>query len=201
MHVNRIVLLIGLIIAASAVALAAIGDTINANPSSPWAVTLTSAKSDVVIANTDATTATSGAALYDPLNSGGTTILPVRLGANATRVMLRARITSATTAVATSPVVRVYAIWGGNSEDWTTGIMGRIDTNDVDATGLTLSLPASPSTTNMTSQALGATTYRYGDWVSLDGTDCKGADAILVVVETAASITGGACDVQVAVLN
>ena len=130
-------------------------------------------------------------------------IVPLAVGPNVTRILLRARLTSATTAVATSPVVFVYAVYPtvGGPDSVEAGILWRVDNTDPNGAGLTLTLPGTPANTNMTEQVIDSVTYRYGTTVSLDGTDLKGARWALVVVSTAASITDGACDVEALVID
>jgi len=158
-----------------------------------------SARGTVDIVWSNASTAATNPRL--PLNQT-TLIVPLELGPNVTRVLLRARLTSATSGVATSPVVFVYGCYANEIDPGVdTAVLWRLDNTDPNGTGLTLALPASPANTNMTEQVVNSVTYRYGTTVSLEGVDLKGAQWMLVVVSTAASITDGACDIQALVID
>lgn len=172
--------------------------TTKANVLGGSTVVAASGKATSVVAITDATaTAQTAAELMYPQSVTASAITVVKLGDGVTRALIRARLTTATTAVATSPVVRVFAIIGDNADDWADGVPFRLDNLDSDAAGKTLTLPASPSNTNMLRDG----TYRYSDAISLTATDLQGATHLVVLVETAASITGGACSVECLLQN
>lgn len=173
--------------------------TTNANVTSPGAAVLVAAsgKTTSVLPVTIATaSAQSAAELMYPQSVTATNITVIRLGSAVSRVLVRARLTTATTAVAASPVVRVFGIIGG-ADDWTAGVPFRLDNLDSDAAGKTLTIPASPSDTNMLRDG----SYRYSDAISLTATDLQGATHLVVLVETAASITGGACAIEALIQN
>lgn len=170
----------------------------SANVPGVGVVVAASGKATSVIVVTDATaTAQTAAQLMSPQTVTASNITVVRLGSGVSRALIRARLATATTAVATSPVVRVYAIVGGGGDGWTTGVPLRLDNADSDAAGVTLTLPGTPSTTNMLADG----TYRYSDCISLTATDLQGATFLVVLVETAASITGGACAIEAILQN
>lgn len=158
----------------------------------------------VAIADLTATAATA-TVLLNPLTFTGVSAQVIPLGPRSTRVIVRGRVTSATTAVATSPVVRLYAFAGDPSDLTTCTPIGRVDADTWTAAGLTLTFDATPSATDMFTNTNGATTYRYTNTLPTASTgvgyDCLGASFIVALTETAASITDGACALEIGVMN
>lgn len=163
-----------------------------------------SARTSFRVAIEDLTaTAATATQLLAPLTFPGGKIIPI--GPRTTRLILRARLTSATTAVATSPVVRLYSFAGTLEPANSLVPIGRIDADTWTAAGVTLTLPGSPSATTMLTVEVDSVTYRYGDTLPAASTgvgyDCLGGRYILALTETAASITGGAAVLEIGVLN
>jgi len=80
----------------------------------------------------------------------------------------------------------------------------RIDSpEDPTAAGVELTFDAAPSASTMQTHTIGETTYRYTGIATNDGQgyDCLGADGVLVLLETAASITDGAAAIEIGFLN
>jgi len=108
-------------------------------------------------------------------------------------ILLRARYAQDTSTVTTSPVIRIFAVYGPDATS--AGVLSdaglnpclRLDTATSTAAGVTITL-----TTTATDDKLRDSTYRYSDVTSLTGYDLKGANYLLVLTETAASISGGA---------
>lgn len=172
----------------------------NANARASGGVTHpSSAKADRVIAHLNATaTAQTATELLAPQTITSANVRVIAVGDAVTRVLIRPRIATTTTAVATSPVVRIIGIVATADDDaWTDGVPVRLDNVDNTAAGLTLTLEASPSGSN----SLTSGSYRYGDTKSLTATDLLGVKWLVIPVETAASITGGTCDIEVLLLN
>lgn len=141
------------------------------------------------------TAAESATILKSPATYGGPAV-PARVHPATTRLLVMARYATATTAVATSPVVRLYAVYGPDASfDAGTGaflnngtvIFRRIDSGTSTGTGITLTL-----TTAATADKICDATYRYSDCYDIAGTDLLGAKWILALTETAASVTGSA---------
>lgn len=139
------------------------------------------------------TAAESATILKSPATYGGPAV-PARVHPATTRLLVMARYATATTAVATSPVVRLYAVYGPDASfDAGTGaflnngtvIFRRIDSGTSTGTGITLTL-----TTAATADKICDATYRYSDCYDIAGTDLLGAKWILALTETAASVTG-----------
>lgn len=159
-----------------------------------------------IIAVTDATaTAQTATELLNPYSVSGTAPIWIKRGPGIRGIRVRARLTTATTAVATTPIVRVLGVMAGDGATLPTAsspnltgqaaVPRRLDASTDTAAGLTLDLPASPSATT----ALGNGTYRYGTPSSkIDLEDC---DWYIVLVERAAAITLGTCDVEVIEMN
>jgi len=139
------------------------------------------------------TAAESATILKSPATYGGPAV-PARVHPATTRLLIMARYATATTAVATSPVVRLYAVYGPDASFTpSTGaflndgsvIFRRIDSGTSTGTGITLTL-----TTAATADKICDATYRYSDCYDIAGTDLLGAKWILALTETAASVTG-----------
>jgi len=179
-------------------------ESVNPGLDSGQVVYSASARTAFRVAITSLTaTAATATELLNPLTFSGVNVIP--LGPRSTRIVVRARLTSATTAAATSPVVRLYAFAGSPSDLANATPIGRIDADTWTATGITLTLAASPGATTMLTNTSGGTTYRYSDTLPTASTgvgyDCLGATFIVALTETAASITGGACALEIGVMN
>lgn len=140
-------------------------------------------------------TAESAAVLLRPATYASAFVYPARIHHGATRISIMARYKQATSTVTTSPVVRIYGIWGADSvvtpagviSDDGTAIIRRIDTGSSNGAGITLTL-----TTAAAADKMRDTTYRYSDEYDITGVDLRGAKWLLALTETAANISGGA---------
>jgi len=106
-----------------------------------------------------------------------------------TRLRITARTDFAVSAIATSPVVRIYG--ADQLPDSTTGawpngtIFHRIDSSNFTDVGTTVTLALAAAAQN------DGATYCWTSQLPVDtGWDMLGAKAIMVLVETAASVTG-----------
>jgi len=155
---------------------------------------------DWQICVTDATsTASTSSELLNPGSSTKTVSQVVRIGPEARRVIIRARYETAITAATTSPVVRVFGIYATDAQlvaasgttfptDGSVRFK-RLDNNSATASGITVTLtPATPGD-------LRDGTYKYSNPIQVSSSefiDLANANALLVLVETAAaSLTGG----------
>ena len=145
----------------------------------------------VAHANLSATAETT--ALKNPTGTVSTSARLLAISPNVKGILLRARYATGTSTVTTSPIVRVFAVYGddvpstGTLSDTGANPCMRLDTATSTAAGLTITL-----TTTGTADKLTDATYRYSDVTSLDGLDLKGAKYLLCLTETAANISGGA---------
>lgn len=179
----------------------AIGSYLGANPSiqSGAATVPCSAKGDWIIANDDAETAQSATDLLRPAAIDDSVFHWVKVGPNATRVLVRARQAVGAT-VTTSPVVRVIGVYGTTSDGATFADDGtvrflRLDNADWNATGVTLTLVSSGTGLNRDA------TYAYTDVSTLDGYDLKGCMYVGIAVETAANVNSGTVPIEVLFIN
>jgi hypothetical protein len=149
----------------------------------------------IVHANLSAT-AESATVLMRPSSYSNANVYPARIHAAATRVTLMARYDDAVSTVTTSPRVRVYGVYGPDDAvseagviDETKAIVRRLDSADSNANGITLTLETAAS-----EGCINDGTYLYSNELasSLDGIDLRGAKWLLVLTETAASVSGGA---------
>lgn len=156
-----------------------------------------------VIHSNLSSTAETAAVLKRPATYAGTGVIPARVHPATTRLLIMARYAQGTSTVTTSPVVRLYAVYGPDASfnpstgaflDDGTVIFRRIDSGTSTGTGVTLTL-----TTTATDDKIRDTTYRYSDCYDIAGTDLLGAKWILALTETAANISGGA-DTTVALM-
>lgn len=150
-----------------------------------------------VVANSDAKTAQSAADLLAPLGCTDSAVRWVRVPSAASAVVIRARYPSTATTFSTSPVVRVYGVYGDTGDspaanDGAVPIM-RIDAASATASGLTVPVAAAAS-------SLANGSVRYSGPTSLVGLDCKCATYIGVFVETAAVLGSGSGDVVIEVM-
>lgn len=140
-------------------------------------------------------TAESAAALLRPTTYASAFVYPMRIHAAATRISIMARYKQATSAVTTSPVVRLYGIWGADSVVTPAGVIAsdgtaiirRLDNGSSNSAGITLTL-----TTAVAADKMRDDTYRYSDEYDITGVDLRGAKWLLALTETAANISGGA---------
>lgn len=156
-----------------------------------------SVKGAWVVAHDDlSATAESSTVLMRPGSYSNTSVHPIRIHDAATRVTLRARYDDAVSTVTTSPIVRVYGVYGNDDAVSSAGVIDetkaslvRLDNADSNAAGITLTLETAAS-----AGCLNDGTYLYSNELasSLDGIDLRGAKWLLVLTETAASISGGA---------
>lgn len=179
----------------------AIGGFLGANPSvvSGRCVVNASANGDWIVANDDAETAQSATDLLRPAAIDDSVFHWVKVGPNATRVLVRARQAVGAT-VTTSPVVRIIGAFGSIASDGTFADDGtvrflRLDSADWNATGVTLTLVSSGTGLNRD------TSYAYTDVSTLDGYDMKGANYIGIAVETAANVNSGTVPIEVLFIN
>lgn len=150
-----------------------------------------------LISNVEAT-AESATVLLRPLSATSSYIVPLRVGGSCTRFFARMKSTAGG-AVATSPVIRFYGLYGsvyagtGAFVDDDTTYSLRLDNADANAAGVTV-------TASIAAQLRDAN-YEYTDIVpDLDGWDLMGCDYLIALIETAASITGSGV-LQVMALN
>lgn len=151
-------------------------------------------------------TAESAADLLNPTSATvNATVVPIRIGQNVSKVLLRSRRPAAAT-ITTSPVVRIYGLYctdavantidqAGTLPTDGTCIPIRLDNIDSGAAGVTITLDA----TNDINDG----TYKYSDVISLTPIDLLGARYLMVLVETAANTSASAAQVilQALLLN
>lgn len=138
----------------------------------------------------------------------GTALNIVAVGPNTTRVFLRGR-GEAITASTVSPIVQLWAgrYTGTNPPAAFTDLVGtdlwRVDTDDSDGAGITLTIPGTPSTSNMVQQTRSSVLYRWTDWATNSGLgyDLKGGNIVIAAHTTAAAVTATAFIVEVGLLN
>lgn len=173
---------------------------VNAGVESGHASYPASAKTNWRTVIDDATAAAASAPeLLAPLTFAGVKIIP--LGSRVSRLFVRAVLTDAVTAVATSPVVRLYAFSGDPDSPTTAKPIGRIDAATWNAAGLTLTANASPSASNMFTANGNRYTETLPSTATQIGYDCLGASFLVALTQTAAAITNGAISVEIGVLN
>lgn len=125
----------------------------------------------------------------------------IKIGESGRRILLRCR-TVAGGSSGTAPVVYVYGLFGDVfAKTFDAYSVARVDNADADAAGVTIPLNAAPSSSNATSATVDGTAYLFGDIVSLDGIDLKGAAYALVVVATGAALTDAAVAVEALVID
>jgi len=138
----------------------------------------------------------------------GTALNILRAGPNTTRVYVRAR-GQALTASTVSPVVQIWSgLYTGETFPKTFAELAgtdlwRVDTDDSDGAGLTLTIPGTPSTSNMVQQTRDSVVYRWTDWAtnSGEGYDLKGGNIVILAHTTAAAVTATAIIGEVGFLN
>jgi hypothetical protein len=170
-------------------------------------VALAAPKATIVVAHADPTVAQSATELRRPLSISSDNPSAIKIGPGVRSFALRARYNAATTAVSTSPIVRVYALEEGAVNASTgalvdTGADGakfwRLDSNTAGAAGQTLTCTYASDIYD--------TAFFYSPWTVFTTNfselgDIAGAGYLLVAVETAAVVTGtGAAMVIEAIL-
>lgn len=145
------------------------------------------------IHNSLSATASTAANLATPSNLSDANQVWVRVPDNCTKAIIRGKCAVAVSAVATSPVIYVYGM-ETNSNSLKTGdslpsdaYISRRDPAKpaaANATGLTLTFSAEPSTTNNKDA-----TYQYS--YETAQIDVEGAAYVSIMVQTAASMTAG----------
>lgn len=159
-------------------------------------VALAAPKATVIVAHADATVAQSATELRRPLSITSNNPSAIKIGAGVRSIALRARYNAATTGVTTNPIVRVYAAEDGAVNEGSgtfndTGADGakfwRIDSATAGGVGQTL--------TCSYANDIYDTAFFYSVPVSFATTfgqtgDVGGAKYIIVVIETAAVLTG-----------
>ena len=130
------------------------------------------------------------AVLAQPYNVSNAYIIPCEIIAGQ-NIRIRAAMAVGTTAVATSPVVRVFGADQVPNVDgtWPTGtIFDRLDASTDTATGATVTLTVTANAAQKDA------TFAYSNSLPSSGVGypTKGSRGLLVLVETAASVSGGA---------
>lgn len=139
---------------------------------------------DFIVANEDTSTAQSATDLLRPGGIDDSFFHWVRLAPGVTRVFVRCRYDDGTSAVATSPIVRVFgALFDPQATTEASNKFRRLDNVDWNAAGVTLTLVA-----NGTGVHHDGTNY-YSDEATLSGYDALGCKYVGVAIETASGIT------------
>lgn len=113
-------------------------------------------------------------------------VYPINVKPGCTRMWLRGIVPATATTFTTDPIVVLVGADGN-------GIPQRLDTDDCDATGVTIDFAA--STTVFTASVGGVSSYCTDVIGGTSGYDIKGNRKVYVLVATAASITDGASQV------
>ena len=148
--------------------------------------------------HTDAEQANTAGQLLNPGSVSTAFVVPA-IVSQGTRLRIIARTNYAVATVTTSPVVRIFG--ADQSPDsagaFPTGtIFHRIDAENFNDTGLTLTLDVAANVQND-----GATYCWSSPQPVSTGFDMLGAKAVLVLIETAANVDVGTVPLYVAVLN
>lgn len=160
--------------------------------------------------NSDARTAQGTTTkLCSPLAITDSTFTWLPLAVGVTRVQVRARVPKATTAVGTSPLIALFALWRtdpNSTIDPSAAVADefqfeRLDAATLTATGSSLTFPASPTTSNCRYDA----TWFYSSMLStspFNPTDMNGAHYLGIVVTVAGACTASAAmPIDVLVMN
>lgn len=148
----------------------------------------TSTKGEWVTCHTNlAATASTAANLSTPYNAADTNAVWIKVP-ECTRVVLRAKCAVGVSAVAASPIVYVYGVDTKGDVTASTipsdATIGPVGAKTLTGTAVTLTLAAASANTNIKDA-----TYLYS--AESDPLDLKGAAYLLVLVQTAASLTSG----------
>ena len=188
--------------------MATVGATVGANlrPGAHPPIVAASVHGTWTQVNDDATSATNQSR-FNPSGMTASNVhwtpLPV---AQATRVLVQARIPIAATSVtATTPSVAVIAafkispgIEGDPVAQPTNYRFIRVDSPNIADAATAMAWPAaSPSTSNTLNDA----TYFYSNLPTTTGWDCLGAQYVTVLVGTAGTVSAGAMPIDVLVIN
>lgn len=119
-------------------------------------------------------------------------VIPLEIGAGATRVLLRCRY-GAAGAVTTAPTIRIIAAYGK-------GLIPGTSIPD-DATVKYMILARAQAVPCVAATDVRDTTWSYSDPLTLTGTDMLGANYLIVFVEIAAVIAGAGNSIEAMVLN
>lgn len=145
--------------------------------------------------NDDARTAQTATMLYNPSVITDSVFHWVSIPQGTTGCLVRARVPIATTAVVTSPIVYLIGAYSTSESNFdcagvtdATIRFQRLDSVNIDDAGLTLTFPASPTTTNCQNDAV----WFYSKTPSLAGYDCRGAKWVGVAVQTLGACTASA---------
>lgn len=147
--------------------------------------------------------ASSAAVLQQPLTVTGTNNRAVAIGAGCTSFLLRAKYPQGVT-VSTNPIVRAYGIYGQPTITGTDAVFAddgtvkviRLDADTAGA-GQTLTLTGGSGATS----DIRDTTFQYSVPWGAGLRDLRGADWLLVLVETAANHNGTGGTVEALFLN
>lgn len=139
---------------------------------------------DWLVCNDDTSTAQSASDLLGPGGIDDSVFHWVKLAPGTTRVYIRCRYDDGTSAVATSPIVRLFgAVSDPQTVAEASNKFRRLDNADWNASGVTLTLVA-----NGTGVHHDGTDF-YSDEPTLSGYDALGCRYVGVAIETASSIT------------
>jgi len=137
--------------------------------------------------HTDLAQVNTATQLLRPSTVSTTYVIPA-IVSQGTRLRIMARTDFAVSAIATSPVIRIYGANKLPNSDgsWPSGtIFHRIDSSNFTDVGTTVTLALAAAAQN------DGATYCWSSQLPVDtGWDMLGAKAIMVLVETAASLTG-----------
>jgi hypothetical protein len=157
--------------------------------SGPNVVAATQMYGEWVVVHDNLSAATTGEGVLAPISYSSSNVHPLIIN-QGSLVRFVARYAYGTTTITTSPTIRVF---GANQvPDSTTGaypagtIFWRIDANTYTGTSTTVTLALAASAQN------DGSTYVYSSVSSHNGDNMHGAKSVLVLHDTAASISGGA---------
>jgi hypothetical protein len=177
------------------------------------------AQTDWTIAHNDLkATAETSAVLLRPGSYSNANVFPVRVPANAVRVLVRARYATGISDISTAPVVALYGAYGPDTAfTESTGVFddtglirwARLDTSQSGATVGAVTISTAPSTDTRDG------TYKYGSFVGDRsgsdiqwpcGFDTRGAKWVMALVSTAGVINpsgggSGAIQLEIAFLS
>jgi hypothetical protein len=156
--------------------------------SGPNVVAATQMFGEWVVVHDNLSAATTGEGVLAPISYSSSNVHPLIIN-QGSLVRFIARYAFGTTAVTTSPTIRVF---GANQVPDSTGaypsgtIFWRIDASGFNATSTTVTLALAATSQN------DGSTYCYSTPSSHNGDNLHGAKSVLVLHDTAASISGGA---------
>ena len=166
----------------------AIGNLVRVNATAAYG-TVASAKGSWVIVNDNASTAQTAGDELLITAIDDSAFHWCKVGEHVTRFLVGARIDDGVTTITTSPTVYIVGVWGEYNETsntWTSiDRVMRLDADTWAASATTLTLLAASALSK-------DGTYAYTNPIDRDGYDLKGAPYVGVIVDTAASVSGGA---------